>query len=116
MIGNDFELAWSKSPHKRRAFWHRWVGYVARERDEKRTHPTQKPVELLGRIISEWAAADDLVMDPFLGSGTTLIAAARQGRRCYGMEISPAYCDVIRKRWTAYARSAKIDPGEGALE
>jgi DNA modification methylase len=39
------------------------------------------------------------VYDPFLGSGTTLIAAEQLGRRCYGMEISPAYCDVIVKRW-----------------
>jgi DNA modification methylase len=39
------------------------------------------------------------VFDPFLGSGTTLIAAEQLGRKCYGMEISPAYCDVIVKRW-----------------
>jgi DNA modification methylase len=41
----------------------------------------------------------ETVYDPFLGSGTTLIAAEQLGRRCYGMEISPAYCDVIVKRW-----------------
>jgi len=76
-------------------------------------HSTQKPLECMERPIRNHEGD---VYDPFLGSGTTLIAAARQGRRCYGMEISPAYCDVIRKRWTAYARSAKIDPGEGALE
>ena len=44
------------------------------------------------------ADVDDIVIDPFLGSGTTLIAAHRLGRRCYGMEISPRYCDVILKR------------------
>ena len=41
----------------------------------------------------------ELIVDPFLGSGTTLIAAEQLGRKCYGMEISPAYCDVIVKRW-----------------
>ena len=46
---------------------------------------------------------------------TTLIAAARQGRRCYGLEISPAYCDVIRRRWGDYARGAGIEPGPDAL-
>ena len=43
-----------------------------------------------------------LVYDPFLGSGTTLIAAEQLGRKCYGMEISPAYCDVIVKRWEQF--------------
>jgi site-specific DNA-methyltransferase (adenine-specific) len=59
-------------------------------------HPTEKPVILLAEII-RWSIG--LVFDPFLGSGTTLIAAEQLGRKCYGMEISPAYCDVIVKRW-----------------
>jgi DNA modification methylase len=60
-------------------------------------HPTQKPVECMARAIRNHDAP--LVYDPFLGSGTTLIAAEQLGRKCYGMEISPAYCDVIVKRW-----------------
>lgn len=60
-------------------------------------HPTQKPVECMARAIRNHDAP--LVYDPFLGSGTTLIAAEQLGRTCYGMEISPAYCDVIVKRW-----------------
>lgn len=60
-------------------------------------HPTQKPMECMARAISNHDAP--LVYDPFLGSGTTLIAAEQLGRTCYGMEISPAYCDVIIKRW-----------------
>lgn len=60
-------------------------------------HGTQKPVECMGRPIQNHKA--ELVYDPFLGSGTTLIAAEQLGRKCYGMEISPAYCDVIVKRW-----------------
>ena len=59
-------------------------------------HPTQKPVSLLAEVIG-WTSG--LIYDPFLGSGTTLIAAEQLGRKCYGMEISPAYCDVIVKRW-----------------
>ena len=65
---------------------------------EKRDHPTQKPVECMARAIRNH---DGSVYDPFLGSGTTLIAAEQLGRKCYGMEISPAYCDVIVKRWEA---------------
>jgi DNA modification methylase len=60
-------------------------------------HPTQKPIECMARAIRNHDAS--LVYDPFLGSGTTLIAAEQLGRKCYGMEISPQYCDVIVKRW-----------------
>lgn len=62
-------------------------------------HPTQKPMECMARAIRNHDAP--LVYDPFLGSGTTLIAAEQLGRTCYGMEISPAYCDVIVARWEA---------------
>lgn len=75
-------------------------------------HSTQKPIECMERPIRNHEGD---VYDPFLGSGTTLIAAARTGRKCYGMEISPAYCDVIRKRWGDWARSADVDPGPDAL-
>lgn len=60
-------------------------------------HSTQKPVECMARPMRNHVAT--LVYDPFLGSGTTPIAAEQLGRKCYGMEISPAYCDVIVKRW-----------------
>jgi ParB-like chromosome segregation protein Spo0J len=61
-----------------------------------RIHPHQKPVRVISQLIEKSAG---LVFDPFLGSGTTLIAAEQLGRKCYGMEISPAYCDVIVQRW-----------------
>ena len=60
-------------------------------------HPTQKPVVCMARAIRNHDA--ESVYDPFLGSGTTLIAAEQLGRKCYGMEISPTYCDVILARW-----------------
>lgn len=62
-------------------------------------HPTQKPVALAAEAIDKTTTKACTVYDPFLGSGTTLIAAEQLGRKCYGMEISPAYCDVIVKRW-----------------
>ncbi len=79
-------------------------------------HPTQKPLELFRRPMRVHTKRSDLVLEPFGGSGSQLIAAAMEGRRCYAMELSPAFCDVIRRRWTKYARSAGIDPGSGALE
>lgn len=62
-------------------------------------HPTMKPVEIIAQAISHCTKAKQLVFDLFLGSGTTLIAAEQLGRVCYGMELSPQYCDVIVKRW-----------------
>jgi DNA modification methylase len=61
-------------------------------------HPTKKPVSIMAWSI-EQTKSNGAIIDPFLGSGTTLVAAEQLGRKCYGMEISPAYCDVIVKRW-----------------
>jgi DNA modification methylase len=79
-------------------------------------HPTMKPVELYERMMNNSTAPGELVLEPFGGSGTTLIAAAKTGRICRAMEIAPRYCDVIRKRWTKFAKENGKDPGSGALE
>ncbi|MDP9269656.1 MAG: site-specific DNA-methyltransferase, partial [Chloroflexota bacterium] len=62
---------------------------------------TTKPVELLRRFISNSSRRDQIVLDPFLGSGSTLIAAELLQRRCFGIEIDPAYCDVALARYEA---------------
>ena len=85
---------------------HRWSGMVrAGERDvelAERTHPTQKPVGLMEQIIADIGKGYDLILDPYVGSGTTIIAAERQGRTCYAMEIEPRYVDACVKRWEDY--------------
>jgi DNA modification methylase len=58
-----------------------------------------KPVALVAYLLGNNTTSGESVLDTFSGSGTTLIAAEQLGRKCYGMEISPAYCDVIVKRW-----------------
>jgi DNA modification methylase len=63
------------------------------------SHPTMKPVGLLSRLIVNSTKKGGLVYDPFLGSGSTLIAAERQGRVCYGVELDPVYVDVVVSRW-----------------
>jgi DNA modification methylase len=65
-------------------------------------HPTIKPLPLCERAIENSSQPNDVVIDAFLGSGTTLIAAERTGRRCYGMEIDPAYCGLVLQRWEAF--------------
>lgn len=67
--------------------------------EERVNHGTQKPIECMARPIRNHGGKEDDVYDPFLGSGTTLIAAEQLGRKCYGLEIDPAYCDVIVARW-----------------
>ncbi|HEY5476830.1 MAG TPA: site-specific DNA-methyltransferase, partial [Tepidiformaceae bacterium] len=58
-------------------------------------HPTTKPLALVERAIENSSQSGDLVLDLFLGSGSTLISAERTGRTCFGMELSPHYCDVV---------------------
>ena len=65
-------------------------------------HPTTKPVELVERAINNSTQRTNLVLDLFLGSGSTLIAAEKTGRRCFGMELDPKYADVIIERWQNY--------------
>lgn len=62
-------------------------------------HPTMKPVPLFAYLIENSTREGDVVLDPFGGSGTTLIACERLGRRCLTMELDPHYCDVIIQRW-----------------
>lgn len=65
-------------------------------------HPTQKPVELSQRAITNSSDEGDIVYDCFLGSGATLIGAQSLNRKCYGLELDEKYCDVIVNRWEAY--------------
>jgi hypothetical protein len=62
-------------------------------------HPTVKPVAMVADAILDCSARGDIVLDAFLGSGTTVIAAERTARRCYGMELDPGYVDTIVRRW-----------------
>jgi DNA modification methylase len=65
-------------------------------------HPTMKPVELVVKAITNSSEINSIVLDTFLGSGTTMIAADKTDRICYGMELDPKYADVIIKRWEDY--------------
>ena len=64
-------------------------------------HPTVKPVAMIADAILDCSVRGDIVLDGFLGSGTTVIAAERTGRRCYGIELDPGYVDTIIRRWQA---------------
>lgn len=77
-------------------------------------HPTMKPVVLIEKAVANSSNWNDVVVDPFLGSGTTLVACERLNRACYAMEIDPRYVDVSVRRWEAYTgQSAKLATGGG---
>lgn len=81
----------------------------------ERVHNAAKPLGLIRELIEASTDPGQLVIDLFGGGGTTLLAAAQLERRALLCELSPAWCDVIRHRWTAWAREAMVDPGTGAL-
>ena len=68
-------------------------------------HPTMKPVELVERAIGNSSRAGDVVLDLFLGSGSTLVAGERTGRVCYGLELDPHYLSMAIARWEAFTQS-----------
>jgi DNA modification methylase len=73
---------------------------IMRDRFESYTgHGAQKPVEAMARPMRNNSRAGELVYDPFLGSGTSIVAAEREGRICYGLEIDPVCCEMILRRW-----------------
>jgi DNA modification methylase len=76
-------------------------------------HPTVKPIALVSDAILDSTKRDDIVLDPFLGVGTTTLAAERTGRRCFGIEIDPIYVDTAIKRWESLTgREAKNVQGQ----
>jgi DNA modification methylase len=76
-------------------------------------HPTVKPIALVADAMRDCTAKGDAVLDPFLGSGTTLLAAEKLGRRGYGLEFEPRYVDVSIRRWQAYTKSEAVLDGDG---
>jgi len=99
----DCELAWTNYDRAVRKIKHRWNGMLQQNMAEKelRSHPTQKPLPVMIEIIEDYTNASDLVCDPFMGSGTTLVAAKALGRKAVGFEINPKYCTIAAERLKA---------------
>ena len=115
MYGSCFELCWSRNRHKRDIARVKWASVFGTEQefDRKRHHPTQKPALLAEWFFDRWGSADNLVVDIYLGSGSTLIASEKKNRKCYGMELDPKYVDVIIKRWQEYTGKKAIHADSG---
>jgi DNA modification methylase len=98
----DGEMAWTNIESRVRIYKQIWNGMIREGERENRVHPNQKPVKMLTEIIDDFTEVNDIIYDGFLGSGSTLIAAEKTNRICYGLEISPHYTDVICQRWSNF--------------
>lgn len=99
---NDFsdgEMAWCSFHTPLRIYHQLWNGMIRKGESGKRYHPSQKPIKLLADILKDFTSDNDLIVDIFGGSGSTLIACEQLNRTCYMAELDPRYCDVIIKRW-----------------
>lgn len=103
VVGNTYEMAWSKQKHKKMIARILWSGHHGMQNDDTKTrvHPTQKPVELARWFFDHWGKSGEIVVDTYLGSGTTLVAAEQTNRTCYACEIHPPYAAVAIQRWEA---------------
>lgn len=98
-------ICWQHGEMKRRSIIRDW--HIGITSNTKRTpdrvirgaHPCPRPLDTVQWLIEQSTSPDAIVYDAFLGSGTTLIAAEATGRRCYGLELEPTYCDIILARW-----------------
>jgi len=107
----EFETCWSKNKHSRKILRYQWFGACGLqfETDEfqkskplSRMHPNQKPVRMIKWFLEQFSKPQDVVVDLFGGSGSTLIACEKLNRQCLMMELDPHYCTVIIRRWERY--------------
>lgn len=108
---NTFDLG--KKGRSRSNLWtYRDMNVLGEERDELlKVRPTVKPVTLVADAIKDVSHRGDIVLDPFLGTGTTVIAAHETGRRCFGIECDPAYVDLIVRRWLDHTGGTAVLTG-----
>ena len=102
MTSNDFsdcEMIWTNGNGVARIFRHIWSGAIrASEKNIERVHPTQKPIALMRYLIERYTNPNEIIFDPFMGSGTTGVAAVQLNRKFIGCEINPHYFAIAEKR------------------
>jgi len=124
-VKQSASMGWGDYREQHEAILYGWIGDGHRritdrtqttvwhiDRDGDYQHPTQKPVALMSRALRNSTIRGENVLDPFVGSGSTLITCEQLGRRCFAMEIDPKYCDVVVGRWETYTgNKAQLVPG-----
>lgn len=104
----DCELAWTNLNRAVRRISYMWNGMLRENREERGSHPTQKPVGVMQWVLELATKPGDVVLDPFCGSGTTGVACIRLGRRFIGIERDAKYADVARERLEAESRGLTL--------
>lgn len=105
---SDCELAWTPFDTVTKIYRHLWMGIVQEGKREQRQHPTQKPSELYEKLISAYFTGDGIIIDFYLGSGTTIIACENLSRRCRAIEIDPGYVAVALQRWADHTGKTPV--------
>jgi site-specific DNA-methyltransferase (adenine-specific)/modification methylase len=94
----DAELAWTNLHKAVRLIRYRWQGFLRANKEPRGDHPTQKPIGVMQWCIGQLPREDRIILDPFMGSGTTGVAALQLGRKFIGIEIDRKYFDIAVKR------------------
>lgn len=95
----DCELIWTSYDVAPRVCYHLWMGMMKdSEKGNERYHPTQKPVAVIEWLIDTVASDVNTIIDPFIGSGTTMFASQNRRKDCVGIEISDEYCNIVKRR------------------
>ena len=109
---SDGELVWTSFDRPLKIYRYLFMGLMKKDKTEKRVHPTQKPVVLMQWIIENYSNPTDIILDPFAGSGSTLVAAERLGRYWIGCDLSEEYCAIARERIHNERNGRLFDPYE----
>jgi len=104
---SEFELLWTKNRHKKEVIHFNWFRYFGLSQQDIKTreHPTQKPLQVITPFIEKYSNENDIIVDIYGGSGSTLIACEQLNRICYMMELDPKYVDVIVNRYISFKES-----------
>jgi DNA modification methylase len=105
----DCELAWTNLPKAVRRIQYRWNGMLRQNNEPRGDHPTQKPVGVMKWCISQLPNDADVILDPFMGSGTTGVACVEMGRKFVGIEREKRYFDVACERIAAAYQRPELD-------
>jgi DNA modification methylase len=104
----EMELAWTNCVRRPRVFQHLWIGaYRDSESGKRNVHPTQKPIALMAWCVGLIKA--EIIIDPFMGSGTTGVAAVQEGRSFWGIEIDEEYFEIAKRRIKAALKRPTLE-------
>jgi site-specific DNA-methyltransferase (adenine-specific)/modification methylase len=114
MFGSCYETVWFYPGRRRDMIRYKWAGIFGTEKEDIKTrlHPTQKPIRLMQDCIIKLKPAPQVILDPFMGSGTTGLACVNLSRRFIGIEIVPAYFDIACERIRAAQAQGQLNFGE----